>query len=305
MFRLVIVVVMLSAVSAHADELGDCKQRTDRDRQMTACTTLIKDKKLDVKKKAVASTERGLAYRVKGDIDKAIADFNQAIQLDANSDTTYFMRGSAYHAQGKLDLAIADYTRLIKLKPANLGAYDNRGSAYYTKGEIDRAIADVDQAIRLAPSYARAYNSRGKIYRDKGEFDRAIADFDIAIRLSPDYAGSYINRGLTVELKGDRERAIADYRKALSLRPGDRLATHRLKALGVSLVEQSAMPAPSTEPRVALPAPAATADDATKTDDQRECANARDPERQIAACARVIERGNLGKDRLVPGITSR
>ncbi len=93
---------------------------------------------------AVAYNNRGNAYDDKGDVDRAIADYNAALQIDANYAAAYYNRGIAWRRKGDLDRAIADYDQAIKLNPTAT-AYNNRGSAWDAKGEIDRAMADLDQ----------------------------------------------------------------------------------------------------------------------------------------------------------------
>ena len=66
-----------------------------------------------------------------------------------------------------MDRAIADYTEAIRLDPKYANAYSNRGVAYSDKGDKDRAIADFTEAIRLDPKYADAYNNRGFAYREQ------------------------------------------------------------------------------------------------------------------------------------------
>jgi tetratricopeptide (TPR) repeat protein len=259
-----------SLSAANADDLAECRQRADRDAQFRACGAIIDRQTVDPKDRAVAHIERGLVYRAKRDIDKAIDDFDRAIELDPGSELGYRVRGAAYFAQNKSDSAIGDYTKAIELKPGSASTYDLRAQAYYRKGDADRAIADLDEAILLAPSNGRAHGMRGRIYREKGELDKAIADFDAAIRMSPYDAGPYIDRGLAFEFKGDREKAVADYRKGLVLSPGERVASQRLKKI----------------------------EDSSKIDDQRECAKFETPDRAMAACNRLIESGTLSKDRL-------
>ena len=65
----------------------------------------------------------------------------------------YNSRGLAYCDKGNLDQAIADYDQAIALDPQFALAYYNRGLAYYGKGDLDRAIADYDEAIALDPEY--------------------------------------------------------------------------------------------------------------------------------------------------------
>ena len=107
----------------------------------------------------------------------------------------YLQRGEAFSEARDYDRAIADYNMAIQLKPEFAEAYNDRGFAYYLKGNSDRAIADFTRAIELRPNYPKAYNSRGVIYMAGGYGSaKAVADFDQAIALQPDFRYAYINR---------------------------------------------------------------------------------------------------------------
>ena len=54
-----------------------------------------------------------------------------------------------YRAKGENDKAIADYTEAIRLEPENAQAYHGRGSAYEAKGDHKRAEADFAEAKKL------------------------------------------------------------------------------------------------------------------------------------------------------------
>ena len=97
-------------------------------------------------------------------------------------------RGNAYFRKGDYDRAIQDYDQAIQLKPDSAQVFNNRGNALTHMSRFDRAIADYDQATRLRPDYAMAFNNRGIVYDHKGEYNRAIQDYDQAIRLKADMA---------------------------------------------------------------------------------------------------------------------
>jgi tetratricopeptide (TPR) repeat protein len=59
--------------------------------------------------------DRGVAYRDKGDLDRAIAEFNEAIRPDPKSAYAYRNRGGAYVVKGDLDPAIADIREAVGL----------------------------------------------------------------------------------------------------------------------------------------------------------------------------------------------
>ena len=56
--------------------------------------------------------------------------------------------------KGDLDKAVADFSEAIRLNPGDPFAYVNRGCAYGEKGDFDKAIADSTEAIRHYPGFA-------------------------------------------------------------------------------------------------------------------------------------------------------
>lgn len=114
----------------------------------------------------------------------------------------YYHRSIAYRIKGQYDRAIADYDSVLRLDPKNAAIFISRGNTYRAMGESDHAIADYGEAIRLDPQYANAFYNRGVTYANKGQYDRAIADFDEAIRLDPKNAAVFIkNRAEAVAKK--------------------------------------------------------------------------------------------------------
>ena len=98
-----------------------------------------------------ASIQRGrLQY------DKAIAEYDKAIQLSPDDADTYNCRGRAYRSKGDYEMAFADYGKAIQLRPDFALAYYNRGFAYAARREFEKAIADYDKSIQLDPGYDRA-----------------------------------------------------------------------------------------------------------------------------------------------------
>ena len=115
-------------------------------------------------------------------------------------------------------MAIADYNQAIQLNPKYAEAYNNRGNVYYNQGKYDLAIADYNESIRLNnPKLWLPYNNRGIVYDDQGKYDLAIADYNQAIQLNPKLAHAYYGRGLTYKAKRNIEKAISDFEKAANL----------------------------------------------------------------------------------------
>ncbi|WP_375312773.1 tetratricopeptide repeat protein [Bradyrhizobium sp. A5] len=205
------------AVSSLLNRAHIYNQRHDYDRAI-ADTNQAFEGGLSDYGKQVGYGERGYAYQAKGDNDRAITDYTNSIELDANNIVALTARGNVYFAKGDPDRAIADYDQVIALDPKYAVTYYNRALAYKAKGDIDRLIADCSQAIALYPQYRDAYFNRGYAYQAKGDFDRAIADYDRMIALDPNDGDAYSNRATAYLSKGDFRRYIADFgqRQALS-----------------------------------------------------------------------------------------
>ena len=82
---------------------------------------------------------RGLAYRNRGEYDKAIAGFTEAIRLDRKDASAFRWRGRAYEKRGDRGKAIADFTDVIRLNPNDAQAYYWRGGAYQKEGDCENS----------------------------------------------------------------------------------------------------------------------------------------------------------------------
>jgi len=135
------------------------------------------------------------AYYNEKDNKNAFDYFTKAIQNDPDHKEAYFFRawtykGPAGYPAQDVDKAIADFTQAIRIDPKYLQAYTERGRAYMKKGDYDKAIADFTEQIRLETQpklNAYAYNDRAEAYIKKGDFRQARADIDKALQLDPSH----------------------------------------------------------------------------------------------------------------------
>lgn len=67
--------------------------------------------------------------------------------------------------QGVLDRAVADFTRAIDLEPNNAVYCHNRGYCYRNMGEYAKAVADYSKAIEVNPWNCAAFNNRYRVRR--------------------------------------------------------------------------------------------------------------------------------------------
>jgi tetratricopeptide (TPR) repeat protein len=107
-----VIVSALSAV-ALADDKRDCLDNKDHDLRIQVCSAIIQRDPRD----PIAYHNRGSAYGLKGDLDRAISDYNKAITLNPNYAPAYNGRGRAYASKGDYTHAVADVTKATELAP--------------------------------------------------------------------------------------------------------------------------------------------------------------------------------------------
>ena len=168
---------------------------------------------------AVAFNNRGYSYIKKGDYNRAIQDFDEALRLNPKYAMALNNRGRSFTATGQYDRGLRDLDEAIRLDPKVSSAYNNRGWTYNKKHEYDRALIDLDEAIRVDPKNAIAYINRSASYNGKHDYDRAIREADEAIRLMPTAVNAYINRGHAYTAKGTYDLALRDLDEAVRLAP--------------------------------------------------------------------------------------
>lgn len=89
--------------------------------------------------------------------------------LDAKALTA---RGDGFNAKGDLDRAIADYDAALKIDPAFVEALNSRAMAWRAKGDRRKALADLDAALRFKPDFEAARANRKILFQ---EIERAGA----------------------------------------------------------------------------------------------------------------------------------
>ena len=122
---LVIVGLVLVAAGAGTNmalaKEADCWEKTG-DARLRACTKIIKSKRVfgtRISKRNLAAVYdiRGSAYDDRGQFDRAIADYDQAIKLNPQYARAFLMRSRTYEALGLTDQSKKDREEALRLNP--------------------------------------------------------------------------------------------------------------------------------------------------------------------------------------------
>jgi serine/threonine protein kinase/Tfp pilus assembly protein PilF len=199
-----------------------------------------------------ARNNLGNALQDRGDLDGAMACYEEALRLDPAFARGHFNMGIVLRDKGQLDAAIAAcrksldlpsayahsqlgyllmkkgdregakaaFNAAIRLDPKDPEPHYHLGLALHEQGDTDGAIEAYRKAIEVDWRHVKAHNNLGAILCDvKRDYDGAIIAFTEAIRLAPTWALSHRNLGNALLGKGDLDAAIAAYEEAIRRDP--------------------------------------------------------------------------------------
>lgn len=102
---------------------------------------------------------------------------------DEQRSLAYGMRALAYSLLGMFDKAISDYDVALNIRPDFPLALNNRAWAYYKLGRPADGAADVERALVLSPGSPYALDTRAHIRQAQGEAEAALGDYVLAMRV--------------------------------------------------------------------------------------------------------------------------
>jgi tetratricopeptide (TPR) repeat protein len=90
----------------------------------------------------------GSLSKARGELAKAVDQFQQAIAIDPDFALAHYNLGVVYRVQDKLEEAIAAYQRAIDLDPDYAEAHQNLGVALFKTGQVELALQAFHQAFK-------------------------------------------------------------------------------------------------------------------------------------------------------------
>jgi protein O-mannosyl-transferase len=151
----------------------------------------------------VAHNNLGFLFLRRGELDKAVSEFQAALDIRSRNTQTHYSLGAA----------------LIQ---------NNMGNALARKDLWDEAIDHLQEAIRLRPDYADAYFNLGSVLFQQGRIDQAIAQWQKALAIRPTDAEAHRSVAGALRKQGNVKEAIAEYEQALNMTPEDSVALNGL-----------------------------------------------------------------------------
>ncbi len=124
---------------------------------------------------------RSDCYSELGLNELAIADISKAMEKDPDWQL-YVRRGDYYRLNGDLDFAIADFNAAVEDAPKEGYCYYRRGWTYEMQGERKKAMEDYNMGLEMTQDYPYLYLMRGELLLLEGKKTEADADFEMVVQ---------------------------------------------------------------------------------------------------------------------------
>ncbi len=189
-------------------------------------------------KNAIYHANLAEAYRLLGQLDRAVASCQVALGLRPHYPEVANNLGLALLGQGKTDEAIARFAEALRFKPDFAMACNNLGNALRQRGDLQEAETHFRSAVAMEPGLAEAHSNLGQLLLERHRPHESLESLRVAVRLRPELAEAHNNLGNALREAGRLAEARQCYGEALRLNP-DLAMTYN--NIGQALHEENAL----------------------------------------------------------------
>lgn len=155
-----------------------------------------------------AELVEGVALMRQGRLQEALAVLTASIESFGLNANPLLFRGTVHRMRGDMSRALQDFELALKRRPRWDLALAAQGITLASLGRLDEGLAALNESLQLDDTYVFAWYWRGRVLLDSGQPEAARSDFKQAIRLSPDLADPYVGLAAVEVAVGNRQEAV-------------------------------------------------------------------------------------------------
>lgn len=176
---------------------------------------------------AVKSFIQTMVWRDSFSLWTYVLKYNDKIDIAQQS------AGQVYFKRGEVDKALSHYQEALRINPNLEKAHNNVGDILFARGQEESALNHFRRAVEIKPDYAEAQSNYGTVLTKKGDFGLARKHIKRAIEIEPDNMIYFINLGDVDLAEGNYEAARQQYRWVLTRDPENARVFNRLGVIAL------------------------------------------------------------------------
>ena len=166
------------------------------------------------------AVEQGEYFFSRGEFDRALTVFEQAVIADADDERAWLDLGLTREALGDVSGAESAYRKAIAVEPAFPEALNNLGVLRREQGDLNEAEQYLRRALSARHAFSDAHFNLAMTLEDKKSFEDAANSYGKAASLAPRDAMPLLNLGMMQLALGQKDKALVSLRGAVE-RGGD------------------------------------------------------------------------------------
>ncbi len=216
------------------------RQGLQRELQQSEKRALVEDVRSPEAYEAYSRGMLNLRTATQDSTERAIALFEQALELDPGYLEALIALGSALQLRGSflslphvLERSKALLEKAVALAPRNAEAHVRLGQTLISLGATDAAEAEIRTGLELEPDSAVAHGQLARLlWLGRAEIDGAITHFLKAAELAPQAGYTYLQLALLYAMNGNLDAAERHAREAVDLQQRAMSGTQGLIVVG-------------------------------------------------------------------------
>jgi Flp pilus assembly protein TadD len=160
----------------------------------------------------------GSALLKRGQVEEAIAQYNESLRLDPDFASAHNNLGVALIRLENFSQAIYHFQEALRLVPGFADAFNNLNKLEENL-RIDGEIAKTKRKLTQNPEDPAMHYALGSLYMRRGKLDEAKTHYQKSLELDPEYHSALKNLASIYALTGNYDKAISLFQEMITRQP--------------------------------------------------------------------------------------
>ncbi len=200
----------LEKAQTHMQQRGD---------QHAAIADPLLDSLAELKVGARRHASRGVAAGKSGDLVRAVAELQAAVEAAPNSHSARINLATALALSGEIDAAIDQLQHALRLQSASPQAHCNLAVLLEQRTDYDGALHHFRQAIQCDPQYSDAHWGLANLLAKTGDHERAVPHYERVVEIDPRHGAARLRQIVALSRAGRHQEAYQKLQETREVLP--------------------------------------------------------------------------------------